>query len=72
MTPDLYLAAYEAYSLIRASSDEFRKIPALALTAYARHEDRQKALSEGFNEHMPKPIEPDLLLRAVAGLTGRA
>jgi len=72
---DIGMPGTDGYALIRAvraSSDEFRKIPALALTAYARHEDRQKALSEGFNEHMPKPIEPDLLLRAVAGLTGRA
>src|SRR5687768_3008844 len=43
-------------------------IPAIALTAYARQEDRLRALAAGYERHVPKPIEPDELLAAVASL----
>jgi CheY-like chemotaxis protein len=46
-------------------------IPAIALTAYARQEDRLRALSVGYERHVPKPIELDELLAAVAGLANR-
>jgi signal transduction histidine kinase/CheY-like chemotaxis protein len=46
-------------------------IPAIALTAYARQEDRLRALSVGYELHVPKPIEPDELLGAVASLANR-
>jgi CheY-like chemotaxis protein len=39
-----------------------RRIPALALTAYARVEDRTAALRAGFNMHLAKPIDPNELL----------
>jgi CheY-like chemotaxis protein len=41
------------------------KIPAIALTAFGRVEDREKALAAGFNYHMTKPVDPDHLVRAV-------
>jgi CheY-like chemotaxis protein len=41
-------------------------IPAIALTAYARLEDRERALKAGFQLHVPKPIDPVRLVRAVA------
>jgi CheY-like chemotaxis protein len=44
-------------------------IPALALTVYAREDDRAHALSVGFEEHLPKPFDIDELLATVAGLT---
>jgi CheY-like chemotaxis protein/two-component sensor histidine kinase len=47
-------------------------IPAVALTAYARVEDRVRALKAGFQTHLPKPIEPIELAAVVASLTGRA
>jgi CheY-like chemotaxis protein len=47
-------------------------MPAIALTAYARAEDRQRALSAGFQMHVAKPIEPKKLVTAVARLVGRA
>ncbi|HEY0081308.1 MAG TPA: ATP-binding protein [Pyrinomonadaceae bacterium] len=47
------------------------RIPAIALTAYARVEDRVRALNAGFQVHVPKPIEPVELLAVVASLTGR-
>jgi signal transduction histidine kinase/CheY-like chemotaxis protein len=46
------------------------KIPAIALTAFARIEDRIKALKTGFQMHVPKPIEPAELITIVANLTG--
>jgi len=45
--------------------------PAAALTAYARDEDREKALAAGFLMHLAKPIAPDALVAAVARLAGR-
>ena len=46
-------------------------IPAIALTAFARREDRRRALSAGYESHVPKPVEPAELLAAVASLTNR-
>ncbi len=46
-------------------------IPAVALTAYARAEDRMRALSSGFQMHVPKPVEPAELITVVANLAGR-
>jgi CheY-like chemotaxis protein len=40
-------------------------IPAIALTAYARQEDVERALGSGFQEHLKKPVEPGKLLEAV-------
>jgi CheY-like chemotaxis protein len=46
-------------------------IPAIALTAYARREDRRRALSAGYERHVAKPVEPVDLLAAVASLANR-
>ena len=43
-------------------------IPAVALTAYARAEDRQQALDAGFQVHVSKPIEPFELTQMVENL----
>ncbi|MBW4518961.1 MAG: PAS domain-containing protein [Scytolyngbya sp. HA4215-MV1] len=43
-------------------------IPAIALTAYVREIDQQKALEAGFQEHLAKPLEPDLLMQTIARL----
>jgi len=42
--------------------------PALALTAFARDEDRARALSAGYDEHLAKPLEPEDLLATIARL----
>ena len=47
------------------------RTPAIALTAYARIEDRTKALLAGFDTHVPKPIDPSELLVAIAHVAGR-
>ena len=48
-----------------------RQVPAAALTAYARSDDRVKALRAGFNIHMAKPIDPAELITSVAALARR-
>lgn len=48
-----------------------RKVPAAALTAYARLEDRMRAIKEGFQMHLPKPVDPVELATVVASLAGR-
>jgi len=44
--------------------------PAIALTAYARKEDRERAVKAGFQRHIPKPVDPSTILFAVAELLG--
>jgi PAS domain S-box-containing protein len=44
------------------------KLPAIALTAYARDIDQQKVLQAGFQKHLSKPVEPEALLEAIACL----
>jgi CheY-like chemotaxis protein len=48
-----------------------RDLPAAALTAYARSEDRAKTLRSGFEMHLAKPIDPSELIAAVASLARR-
>lgn len=70
---DIGLPEEDGYSLLRALRSEEqerheRRIPALAVTAFARMEDRQRALAASFDDHLPKPVDPDRLLAAVAAL----
>jgi CheY-like chemotaxis protein len=53
------------------STDRASQIPAIALTAFARSQDRLKALSAGYQMHVAKPIEPLELVTVVASLTHR-
>jgi two-component system CheB/CheR fusion protein len=55
---------------VRARSE--RNIPALALTALASDADRQRTLSAGFQMHLTKPADIELITAAVAKLSGRA
>jgi CheY-like chemotaxis protein len=45
-------------------------VPAIALTANARSEDRTRALRAGYQAHMAKPVEPAELVATIASLTG--
>lgn len=47
------------------------RVPALALTAFARAEDRERAMEAGYDAHLPKPVDPEHLLQQIAHLTGR-
>ena len=72
---DIGLSGMDGYALIaqvrKSSSPTLRAIPAAALTAYARSEDRAKALRFGFQMHLAKPIDPNELMAAVAALANR-
>jgi PAS domain S-box-containing protein len=73
---DLGMPDEDGYSLIskiRALPDERGgQIPAAALTAYARAEDRMRVLRSGFQFHLPKPVDSAELVTVVASLAGRA
>ena len=66
----------DGYSLVRRvralSAAEGGRTPAVALTAYARAEDAQRAFAAGYQMHVPKPAPPEKLLNVVANLGGRS
>jgi CheY-like chemotaxis protein len=70
---DIGMPEEDGYSLIRKvralPPQQGGRIPAVALTAYARAEDRIKALAAGFQMHTPKPVEPAELAAIVASLS---
>jgi CheY-like chemotaxis protein len=72
---DLEMPGEDGLSLIRRiralGPNEGGKVPAVALTAYGRVEDRLRTLSAGFNMHVPKPVDPSELTTIVASLAGR-
>lgn len=72
---DLAMPEEDGYDLIRRvrqqSIHSDRPVPAIALTAYARQQDRERALRAGFQFHLPKPVHPDELVRVSATLLGR-
>ncbi|MBE9206248.1 PAS domain S-box protein [Nostoc sp. LEGE 06077] len=69
---DIGMPGEDGYSLIRRirklAADQGGKIPAIALTAYAKNEDSQQALAAGFQKHLAKPIEPSQLAITIASL----
>src|SRR2546421_3332431 len=56
---------------VRALDSEQGSVPAIALTAYARAEDRLRALAAGFQMHVPKPVEASELVMVIASLAKR-
>ncbi|WNG21513.1 ATP-binding protein [Cystobacter fuscus] len=72
---DIGMPGEDGFSLIsrvRAlPPKEGGRTPAVALTAYARVEDRTRVLLAGFHSHVPKPVEPVELLVVLASLSGR-
>jgi PAS domain S-box-containing protein len=63
---------FEFIRRVRASADPVtRAVPAAALTAFARSEDRTKALRSGFEMHLSKPVDPGELVASVATLVRR-
>jgi CheY-like chemotaxis protein len=67
---DIGIPAMDGYMLIQhiRQSTQRRMIPAIALTAYAGELDQQRAIETGFQQHMPKPVDPDELVTAIAAL----
>jgi CheY-like chemotaxis protein/anti-sigma regulatory factor (Ser/Thr protein kinase) len=71
---DIGMPGEDGYALLtalRRTEQEQRtaRVPAVAVTAFARTEDRQRALASGFDEHLPKPVDPEQLIAALRRLT---
>lgn len=69
---DIGMPGEDGYAFIRRvralPEEQGGNIPAIALTAYARQDDRTKALSAGFQQHLSKPIDANDLIVAVASV----
>ncbi|AFY46483.1 PAS domain S-box [Nostoc sp. PCC 7524] len=74
LVSDIGMPQEDGYALIRQvrslPPEQGGQIPAAALTAYARADDRTRAIQEGYQLHLPKPIEPTELATVVASLIG--
>lgn len=72
LVSDIGMPGEDGYSLIRKvrtlPKEQGGDIPAVALTAYAREEDRMRSLSQGFQMHLSKPVEPNKLATMIATL----
>jgi PAS domain S-box-containing protein len=75
LVADIGMPYIDGYALIREvrarGSQKGGNVPAAALTAYARTQDRLRALSAGFQMHIPKPIQAEELVAVVASLAKR-
>ena len=74
MLCDIGLPGEDGYSLMRRTRTlpaPVGRLPALALSAFARDRDRQRAREAGFDGHLAKPIDPSGLLRTLVDLLGR-
>jgi len=76
MVTDLGMPDEDGYSLLRRVREwEHERsgvhIPAVALTAYGRSEDRKRAVTAGFQMHIAKPVEPDELAVVIASIVNR-
>jgi signal transduction histidine kinase/ActR/RegA family two-component response regulator len=76
LVSDIGLPDEDGYSLIRRirqrESQRGGFLPAIALTGYARADDKIRALVAGFQAHVPKPLEPAELMAAIADVGGRS
>ena len=72
---DITMPGGDGYELMRAiralGPERGGRTPAVAVTAGARPEDRRRAIAEGFQVHMPKPVDAAELVRQVTALSGR-
>src|SRR5262249_26751494 len=69
LVTDLGLPQMDGYELlrqVRTRPNRRARISAIAVPAYARLDDRVRTLAAGFQDHIPKPIDPDAFVAAVA------
>jgi len=72
---DIGMPEQDGYDLIkqmRALPGDAGRVPAVALTALARTEDRKRALLAGYQKHISKPFDPAELVAVIASVAGRA
>jgi signal transduction histidine kinase/ActR/RegA family two-component response regulator len=69
---DVGMPGQDGYSFIRAVRSQFpnslKRVPAVALTAFARESDRKAALDAGFSDHLAKPVDASMLLGKISTL----
>ena len=69
---DIGMPEIDGYMLMRQvrkrSPQQGGNVPAIALTAYAGEINQQQALAAGFQLHISKPVDPELLVKAIVGL----
>jgi CheY-like chemotaxis protein len=65
---DIRMPDEDGYQLLRSLRGAGVDTPAIALTAYARHQDAEEARAAGFQIHLPKPVDAARLVEAVARL----
>ena len=68
---DIGMPGMDGYGFIRDVRRRGFAMPAIALTAFARREDRMLCIQAGYQAHMAKPVEPAELLTMIASLAGR-
>lgn len=70
LVSDIGMPGQDGYVLIKRirSTENGQRLPAIALTAYAKEEDRALALAAGYHLHISKPVEPEHLINAVSSL----
>jgi len=68
LVSDIGMPGKDGYDLIRHVRAMHGSLPAIALTAFARTVDAERAEAEGFQRHLTKPVQPDELVRTVAAL----
>ncbi|HVL55576.1 MAG TPA: ATP-binding protein, partial [Burkholderiaceae bacterium] len=71
LVSDIAMPGTDGYELIRRLRQRGERVAAAALTAYARPQDRERALQSGYSAHIAKPVEPAELLAVIASLSGR-
>ncbi len=76
LVSDIGMPHVDGYELLRRirrlGPAQGGALPAIALTAFARPEDRKLALDAGFLAHVTKPVEPAEIIAVVAAIGGRA
>ena len=69
LVSDIGMPDEDGYSLIRRVRASGARFPAIALTAYARKQDAEQAIAAGFDRHLPKPVAPPDLIKAIKTVT---
>ena len=72
---DIAMVGRDGYWLVREirglADQAVRRVPVVATTAYGREHSRERTLAGGFNERLPKPVDPEVLCQTIGRMAGR-
>ena len=71
LVSDIAMAQESGYTLMETLRAEGLTLPGIALTGYARREDADRAYAAGFAVHLPKPVDPDVLVSVLVAVSRR-